>query len=71
MIKAVRDSLGKLESRKRQSATFTRTLPGAPDGEYIVLRYATKFTHKASAVETVTSMHEQDGRWRVSGYFIK
>ncbi len=71
MIKAVRDPLGRLESRKLQSATFTRTLPGAPDGEYVVFRYATKFAHKASAVETVTSMHDRDGYWRVSGYFIK
>lgn len=70
-IKAVRDPLGRLESRKLQSATFTRTLPGAPDGEYVVFRYATRFAHKASAVETVTSMHDRDGYWRVSGYYIK
>ncbi len=70
-IQAVRDPLGKLESRKRHSATFTRTLPGAPDGEYVVFRYATRFAYKASAVETVTAMHDRDGRWRVSGYFIK
>lgn len=24
-----------------------------------------------AAVETVTSMHDKDGTWRVSGYFIK
>jgi hypothetical protein len=71
MVKAVRGPLGALKSRKLQSATFTRTLPGAPDGEYVVLRYATTFEQKASAVETVTPMHDQDGSWRVSGYYIK
>ena len=71
MVKAVRGPLGGLKSRKLQSATFTRTLPGAPNGEYVVLRYATTFEHKTSAVETVTPLHDQDGSWRVSGYYIK
>src|SRR5450759_3965899 len=26
---------------------------------------------KAAAIETVTPMHDKDGTWRVSGYFIK
>ena len=71
MVKAVRGPLGGLKSRKLQSATFTRTLPGAPNGEYVVLRYATTFEHKTSAVETVTPLHDQDSSWRVSGYYIK
>jgi Protein of unknown function (DUF4019) len=29
------------------------------------------FEKKASAVETVTSMLDPDGAWRVSGYFIR
>lgn len=70
-VKAVRTRLGAVKSRKLQSATFTRTLPGAPDGEYVVIRYTTTFEHKAVAVETVTPMHDQDGSWRVSGYYIK
>ncbi len=68
---AVRSPLGALRSRKLKSATFTRTLPGAPDGEYVVILYETQFENKASAVETVTPMHESDGSWRVSGYFIR
>ena len=68
---AFRTPLGKALSRKRSSATFTTTLPGAPDGEYVVIQYETSFENKRSAVETVTPMREPDGTWRVSGYYIK
>jgi len=46
-------------------------VPGAPDGEYVVLRFETSFENKAKAIETVTPMREKDGTWRVSGYYIK
>jgi hypothetical protein len=52
-------------------AQFTRTLPGAPDGDYVVIQYRTRFEHKAAAVETVPPMRDADGQWRVSGYFIR
>ncbi len=61
----------KVLSRKLKSATYTKTLPGAPDGEYVVIQYDTGFEHKRSAVETVVPMVDKDGKWRVSGYFIK
>ena len=70
-IGGARGPLGKLVSRRLQSARYTRTLPGAPDGEYVVLRYATTFEHKKDAFETVTPMKDDDGVWRVSGYFIR
>ncbi len=70
-VKGVRSPLGTVVSRKVQSATFTRTLPGAPDGEYVVIRFETQFQNKAAAIETVTPMREKDGSWRVSGYFIR
>ena len=70
-IRGARSPLGSLVSRKLQSARYTRTLPGAPDGEYVVLRYLATFEHKKEAIETVTPMKDDDGRWRVSGYFIR
>jgi hypothetical protein len=70
-LRAARGPLGALKSRSLKSATFTKTLPGAPDGEYVVMQFDTQFENKAAAVETVTSMHEKDGSWRVAGYFIK
>ena len=70
-LNSTRGPLGKLVSRKLKSATYTKTLPGAPDGEYVVLQYDTSFEHKQSAVETITPTLDKDGTWRVSGYFIK
>jgi hypothetical protein len=70
-MKGARQPLGALQSRKLLSARFTTALPGAPDGRYVVIQYATTFENKASAVETVTPMQDPDGQWRVSGYFIK
>jgi len=70
-LHATRDPLGKMLSRKLKSATYTKTLPGAPDGEYVVIRYDSSFEHKQSAVETITPMLDKDGTWRVSGYYIK
>jgi hypothetical protein len=46
-------------------------LPGAPDGEYVVIQYETSFEKKAFAIETVTPSFEKDGIWRVSGYYIE
>jgi hypothetical protein len=58
-------------ARELKSKQYTKTLPGAPDGEYVVIQYKTTFENKKSAIETVIPMLEKDGRWRVSGYYIK
>ena len=71
MLHPSRDPLGKVTSRKLKSAKYTKTMPGAPDGEYVILQYETSFDHRASAVETVTPMLDKDGKWRVSGYYIR
>lgn len=70
-IHAVRGPLGKLLSRSLLSAKFTTTLPGAPDGQYVVIQYQTVFEKKRAAIETITPMLENDGKWRVSGYYVK
>ena len=70
-LKAVRAPLGKVVTRKLKSKMYTKTLPGAPDGEYVVIMYDTQFENKKSAVETVTPMLDKDGKWRVSGYYIQ
>jgi hypothetical protein len=69
--RGAREPMGKLQARKLQSSEYRRTLPGAPDGEYVVIQYATSFENKKSAVETITPMKDKDGIWRVSGYVIR
>jgi hypothetical protein len=70
-LEAVRSPLGKVLSRNLKSKQYTKTLPGAPDGEYVVIQYETSFKNKQHAIETVTPMLDKDGKWRVSGYYIK
>jgi hypothetical protein len=66
-----RQPLGKLISRKLKSTRYTTSAPGAPNGQYVIIQYETSFENKASAVETITPMLDKDGKWRVSGYYIR
>jgi len=70
-LEARRKPFGRAVSREMQKMTYKTSLPGAPDGEYMVIQFATSFGKKKAAVETVTTMAEKDGSWRVSGYYIK
>ncbi len=70
-LSAARSPLGKLVSRRASSRRYTESLPGAPDGRYVIITYQSSFKYKKAAIETVTPMLDKDGRWRVSGYFIK
>jgi hypothetical protein len=69
-LTVARRPLGSLEQRELKSAESKTDLPGAPDGEYVVLMFNTVFENKKAALETVTMQLEKDGIWRSSGYFI-
>ncbi len=69
-LQAVRKPLGNLISRELKNSTYKNSLPGAPDGKYVVIQFETSFENKKSAIETVTPMMDKDGNWRVSGYYI-
>jgi hypothetical protein len=70
-MSAARTPLGDVVTRELRSSTYTTALPGAPDGEYVVIQFDTSFENKRQAVETVTPMRDSDDEWRVSGYYIK
>ncbi|MBI4816728.1 MAG: DUF4019 domain-containing protein [Deltaproteobacteria bacterium] len=70
-LKGVRTPLGKLTARKLKSATPAKALPGAPDGDYVVMTFDASFENKKEAVETLTVSKEADGKYRVVGYFIR
>lgn len=70
-LSAVRTPIGALRTREMAASEFSTTLPGAPDGEYVVFQFNSSFERKAEAIETVTAMKDADGTWRVAGYFIK
>lgn len=70
-LKGILPPFGQMISREVESATYKTSLPGAPDGDYVVIIYKTKYEKKEKSIETVTPMKDEDGIWRVSGYFIK
>lgn len=70
-VRAARTPFGALKMRSLKSATSTTTLPGVPDGEYVVFQFNTSFEQKAAAVETATTVREKDGTGHVGGYFMK
>lgn len=69
-LESVRKPLGSLESRSLKRARYTKAVPGAPSGDYVILQFQTSFSNKKDASETVTVMLAGD-RWRVGGYLIK
>lgn len=70
-VRSVHALTGKIASRKLKSAQFAKSLPNAPEGEYVVLQYDSSFEKMKGATETVTPMKDKDGAWRVAGYFVK
>lgn len=70
-VKLAREPLGKIISRTVKTRKYATSLPGVPDGEYVVIQFETKFANKSQAVETITPQKEKDGQWKVSGYFIR
>jgi hypothetical protein len=69
-IEPARKPFGKMVSRNVKSARYKTKMPGAPDGEYVVIEFTTSFENNKSAIETVIPMMDKDGIWRMSGYFI-
>ena len=63
--------LGSVKSRTLKAASYSRTVPFAPDGDYVLMEYETRFEFKPLATETLTTMKDRDNTWKVAGYFIK
>ena len=67
----IRKPLGQVDSRKQTSFKQMTSLPGAPDGQYAVIGFQTRFEKKKQTLETVVMTREKDGQWRVSGWALK
>lgn len=66
-----RRPFGATVKREQKSSWFRTKIPSAPDGEYVVFQFETSFANGKTYAETVTPMLDKDGKWRVSGYFVK
>ena len=69
-IAKTRAGVGPLLSRELIDASYTTTVPGAPEGQYVVLHYGVSFANRQEEVETIVLAFAK-GYWRVSGYYIK
>lgn len=69
-VAQARESLGAVKSRAIKSAIYETSLPGVPDGEYVVIILDSEFTTQPDAMETVTPAYE-DGGWKISGYYVQ
>ncbi len=69
-IQKTRVNTGALQSRELIDSAYSTTVPGAPEGQYVILHYHASFANRQDAVETVTLAFAK-GYWRVAGYYIK
>jgi hypothetical protein len=67
-IPKLRQPFGAFVERQPLEATYKNSLAGRPDGDYVTVRFATRFANKPDVEEAVTTVREPDGRWRVTGY---
>lgn len=57
---------GPVQERMQAKAWYTTEMPGAPAGEYVVVRYWARYDN-LEAIEGVVLVREEDG-WKVAGY---
>lgn len=67
---AVREPLGDTITRRVKSVDEREALPGAPEGPFRIVTFATDFGAASGSTETVI-LHEEEGEWGVVGYFIR
>jgi Protein of unknown function (DUF4019) len=70
-VKTARDRMGPLKSRALKQATPAKNPPGAPAGDYVIFQYGSSFEGSDAATESVSTVLDTDGTWRVVGYFVR
>lgn len=70
-VTGARGPLGKMSTRRLAKSDVMRDPPNAPPGEYVAIQYQSSFANLNAALETVVPVLEKDGKWRVSGYYVK
>jgi Protein of unknown function (DUF4019) len=69
-VEKARAGTGTLQARELIDAGYSTTVPGAPEGQYVVLHYHSSFANRPDTVETLT-LAMAKGYWRVDGWYIK
>jgi hypothetical protein len=69
-IQSARTGTGALQARELIDASYSTSVEGAPEGQYVILHYHSNFANRQDTVETIT-LALAKGYWRVDGYYIK
>lgn len=71
LVGPVRGPLGAVDGRRLATIQKVESLPGAPEGDYEILTYQTKFSQEDRILtETVILVRNGDG-FDIAGYFIR
>jgi hypothetical protein len=70
-LAARQPKLGRTIMRERKSGTYSKTLRGAPTGDYVIVTYLTKFEKTPLVEETLAVARDALGQWHVAGYDIQ
>ena len=68
-LKAIREPLGKIISRKVTRTRTVTQIQGMPDGEYFQVQFEVNFANK-SGMERMT-VAKEGGGWKVAGYMMR
>ena len=68
-LKRFREPLGAMISRNTSRVDFTKSLRGAPDGDYAIVHFTTSFKNKSDVTERLTLV-KADGKWQMAAYAI-
>jgi len=63
-----RADFGALQERVPGVVAYKDRIDRMPPGEYVTVVFVSKFAQRGDVEETVTTVREPDGRWRVMGY---
>lgn len=70
-VSAARVPFEPFGTRTLIKAEYHESLPNAPPGPYVIVQYRTEVSQGRRVIETVVPMRTADGRWLVSGYFVR
>jgi len=70
-LKLFRAQYGKMLGRKEKEIRYSTEASGNNQGEFITLIFTADYERRKGAEETVTVMLEDDGNWRVGGFFVE
>jgi len=67
---AIRAAYGPLQQRQPRPTSYRNSYAQHPDGRYIVISFASRFTSKAVGVETVVIREDSGGKLSIVAYHI-